>query len=480
LTAARPLDKFAACSARAGNVWPASSGAFLSNAERFDVNVTVENLAPCKKLVRVEVDAQEVESAYEKITGEFQKNVKLPGFRPGKVPKDMVLKNFSKQLDDEVRRRLTSENYEKALKDNKLHAVTNPDIEEIQFSRGQPMQFAATIETAPEFELPTYKGIKVRRETGDVTEADIDRALNTLAEQRAKFNDVNRPAQQGDVVVVAYSGTVDGKPLVEIAPTARGLTKQENFWMHIKEGQFLPGFTEQLVGASAGDKRTVTVTFPKDFVSAELSEKQAVYEVEIKQVKERILPAIDDAFAKEFKAPNLAELREGVRKDLQNELNHKRAQSIRNQAMKALLDGVNFDLPESVVTAETRNVINDIVHDSHRRGVPKENIEEQKNEIFGYANANAKERVKGAFILGRIADKEGIRVSQEDLVQRVSALAAQNQMPFQKMVKELQDRGALATVRDQVLVGKALEFVVNHAAIEEVPAGAAEPAAQPS
>jgi trigger factor len=444
------------------------------------MNVTVENLAPCKKLVRVEVEAEAVDKAYEQITGEFQKNVKIPGFRPGKAPKDIILKNYSKALDEEVRKRLISENYEKALKDQKLHAVTSPDIEEIQFSRGQPLQFAATIETAPEFELPEYRGITVRRETGDVTDADIEKALNVLREQRAKFNDVNRAAKADDVVVVAYSGTVEGKALTEIAPTAKGLTKQDNFWMQIKENSFLPGFTEQLIGSNAGEKRTVTVTFPKDFVSPALSEKQAIYEVEIKQVKEKALPELDDAFAQEFKAPSLSELREGVRKDLQNELNYKRAQSVRNQAMKALLDKVNFELPESVVTAETRSVINDIVQDSHRRGVPTENIETQKNEIFGYANQNAKERVKGAFILGRIADKEGIRVSQEDLVQRVTQLAAQNQMTFQKMVKELQDRGALATVRDQVLVGKALEFVVQHAHVEEVPAGtlAAETAAK--
>ncbi len=429
--------------------------------------------------MRVEVDAQAVETAYETIAVEFQKSVKVPGFRPGKAPKDMILKNYAKQLEEEVRRRLISENYQKALKDQKINAVTQPDIEEIQFSRGQPLQFAATIETAPEFTLPEYKGVKVRRETGDVTDEDVDKALEALREQRAKYNDVSRPAQAGDVVVVAYNGTVDGQALTEIAPTARGLSRQDNFWMQIKPDSFVPGFTEQLVGASGGEKRTVTVTFPKDFVSAQLSEKAAVYEVEIKQVKERVLPALDDAFAKEFKAPSFQDLREGVRKDLQNELNHKRAQSIRNQAMKALLSNVSFDLPESVVTAETRSVINDIVQDSHRRGVPKESIEGQKNEIFGYASANARERVKGAFVLGRIADKEGIRVSQEDLVQRVTQLAQQNNLTFQKMVKELQDRNALPTVRDQVLVGKALDYVVQHAAIEEVPAGtfAAEEAA---
>lgn len=443
------------------------------------MNVTVENLAPCRKLLRVEVDAQAVDTAFNEVAADFQKQAKLPGFRPGKAPKDMILKQYTKQIEDEAKRKLIGKNYEQALKDQKIVAVTSPDIEDVQFSRGQPLQFVATIDTAPEFEVPDYKGIPVKRETGDVTPDDVEKALTTLREQRAKFNDVSRPAQNGDVVVVAYTATSDGKPLTDIAPTARGLTKQDNFWMQIKPDSFVPGFTEQLVGASAGDKRTINVTFPKDFVSAQLSEKPATYEVEIKQVKERILPELNDAFAAEFKAPGLEALREGVRKDLQNDWNFKRAQAVRNQVMKALLERVQFELPESVVTSETRSVINDIVQDSQRRGVPTESIESQKNEIFGYASASAKERVRGAFILGRIADKEGIRVTQEDLVQRVSQLAAQNNLTFQKMVKELQDRGALSTVRDQILVGKALDFVVNLAKVEEVPAGtlAAEEAA---
>ncbi len=435
------------------------------------MNVTVENLAPCRKLLRVEVDAEAVETAYKLVTADFQKNAKLPGFRPGKSPKEMVIKTYSKQIDEEVRRKLIGQNYEQALKDNKINAVTQPDIEEIQFARGQALQFAATVETAPEFDLPEYKGIPVKRETGDVSTEDVEKALTTLREQRAKYNDVTRAAQEGDVVVVAYTATSDGKPLTDIAPTARGLTKQDNFWMQIKKDSFVPGFTEQLVGANAGDKRTVNVTFPKDFVSVGLSEKPAVYEVEIKQVKERILPELNDAFAGEFKAPSLEALREGVRKDLQNDLNFKRGQSIRNQAMKELLEKAQFELPETVVTAETRSVINDIVQDSQRRGVPNETIEGQKNEIFGYASSSAKERVRGAFILGRIADKEGIRVSQDDLVQRVTQLAQQNNLTFQKMVKELQDRNALGTVRDQILVGKALDYVVAQAKMEDVPAG---------
>lgn len=438
------------------------------------MNVTVESLAPCRKLIRVEVDAQAVDAAYEKATVDFQREVKIPGFRPGKAPKDLILKNYSKQLDEEVRRRLIGDTYKKALADNKLHAVNSPDIEEIQFGRGQNLQFAATVDTAPEFELPQYKGIKVRRETGDVTDADIERAFNILRDQQVKYNDVNREAKDGDVVVVAYQGTVDGKPLTDIAPTARGLTKQDGFWIEIKEGSFIPGFAEQLKGAKAGDKRTVNVTFPKDFVAPALAEKQGVYEVEIKTVKEKVLPELNDEFAKAYKADNMDALREGVRRDLQNELNYKRAMQVRNQCMKSLLEGATFELPESVVTHETRSVINEIVAENHRRGVPSEIIETKKNEIFGTAANSARERVKGAFILGKIADKEGIRVTQEDLIQRITQLAQQNQMTFPKMVKELQDRNALNTVSEQILVAKALDFVVQQAQVEDVPADTLE------
>src|SRR4029077_4918759 len=152
-------------------------------------NVTVENLAPCKKLVRVEVEAQKVDETLDSVTKQFQREANLPGFRPGKAPREMVVRKYAKDIEDEAKRKLISESYKSALEQQKLDVLGYPDIEEIQFSRGQPLQFAATIETSPEFELPEYKGIPVKRETGDVTDADIDRAFDALREQRAKYND---------------------------------------------------------------------------------------------------------------------------------------------------------------------------------------------------------------------------------------------------------------------------------------------------
>ncbi|MCI0539648.1 MAG: trigger factor [Verrucomicrobiales bacterium] len=435
------------------------------------MNVTVENLAPCRKLLRVEVDAQAVDSAFEQLTKEFQKEVRLAGFRPGKAPRDLVVKTYARQIEEETRRKLISETYRKALTDHKLEVVGAPDIEEIQFGRGQPLQFAARIETAPEFELPAYKGLPVKRDPATVSEADVERAFNVLREQRITYKDVARPAEPGDIVVVNYSGTTDGKPLLEIAPTARGLTQQNGFWLQIKPGSFIPGFTEQLVGAVAGDKRTVTVDFPVEFVAPALSGRKGIYEVEILQVKERMLPELNDEFARAYGAENVEKLREGVRRDLANELNYKQKRDVRNQLVGGLLNRVNFELPESMVQQETRTVVFDIVRENQQRGVPKEKIEEQKDQIYSVANRSAKDRVKAAFLLGKIADKENLKVSEQEIMQRILFLAQQNNIRPEKFIKQLRERNGVAEIHEQILSAKVLDFLELNAQVHELPGG---------
>src|SRR2546423_2615390 len=184
------------------------------------MNDTVQNLAPFKKLVRVEVETDTVDKTFDSITRDFQREASLPGFRPGKAPRDMVLRKYEKDIQSEVKKKLISDSYRKAVEEQKLDVLGYPDIEEIQFNRGQPLQFAATIETAPEFELPEYKGLPVKREARTVTEEDIERALNALREPQVTFKTVDRPVQNGDIAVVNYTGTVEGRPITEIAPTA--------------------------------------------------------------------------------------------------------------------------------------------------------------------------------------------------------------------------------------------------------------------
>jgi trigger factor len=273
-------------------------------------------------------------------------------------------------------------------------------------------------------------------------------------------------------VVVNYAGASEGKPLSEIAPTARGLTEQKNFWVEVKPASFIPGFAIQLVGARAGDKRTVQVEFPADFVTPELAGKKGTYEVELVEVKEKKLPPLDDAFAKVYGADNLEKLREGVRQDLQNERNARQKRSIRAQLIKALTDKVQFDLPETSLQVETRNVVYELVNENKRRGVPNDAIESKKEELYNAATAIAQERLKISFLFHRISEKEGIRVDQHELQSRVALMAQANEIPVKKFVQELEKRQGLQEVYQQIIHEKVVNFLHENARIEDE---AAEP-----
>ena len=421
--------------------------------------------------MRVEIEAQQVDETFDSITKDFQKHASLPGFRPGKAPKDMVLRKYEKDITDEVKRKLINDSYRKAVDEKKLDVVGYPDIEEIQFGRGQALQFAATIETAPEFELPEYKGIPVKKEARKVTDEDVEKAIDALRQQQINFKTVERPAQTGDIVVVNYTGTSDGKPITDTAPTAKGLTEQKTFWVEMESKSFIPGFADQLLGSKAGDKRTVNVDFPADFVTPELQGKKGVYQVEVVEVKEKVLPAVDDAFAKSFGAENADKLRAGVRRDLENELTYSQNKSVRNQLIQSLVNRVNFELPESAVAHETRNVVYDIVRENQKRGVTREMIEGEKDRIYSAAAQGAKGRVKVSFLLQKIAEKENIKVSQEEVAHRVQVLASMYQIPPEKFVKDLQKRNGFIEIYDQIANDKVLDLLQQNAKMEEVPVG---------
>ncbi|HZQ46085.1 MAG TPA: trigger factor [Verrucomicrobiae bacterium] len=440
------------------------------------MNVTIENLAPCKKLLRVEIGPKEVDEAFDSMIKDFQRQAALPGFRPGKAPRDMVAKRYEKDIQVEVKKKLIPDAYRKAVDEQKLDVVGYPDIEEIQFGRGQALQFAATVETAPEFQLPAYKGLPAKRETTTVTDEDVERALNLLRERQTNYQTVDRPVQSGDVAVVNYTGTVNGKPITDIAPTAKGLTEQKNFWINIDQTSFIPGFGDQLIGAKAGDKRTVNIDFPADFVTPQLANQKGVYDVEVVEVKVKALPPLDEAFAKSYGAENLEKLRAGVRTDLENELNFKKNRSVRNQLVQELLNRISFELPETVVSQETRNVVYDIVRENQQRGVPKALIEEQKDQIYSAANASAKNRVKANFLLQKIAEQEDIKVSQEEVAARIQQLAGMYNIPVDQFLADLKKRNAIVEMYDQVASEKTIDFLQQHAVIEDVAPEPAKPA----
>jgi len=432
------------------------------------VEVTITDLSPCKKQLRIEIDAETVNAKFDAVAKDFRRHANLPGFRPGKAPLANVMRSYGDKIGEEAKRTLMSDSYSKALKENDLRPVIMPEVEELQFGHGKPFQYLATLEVTPAFELPEYNGIEVEKERRTVSDADVAKALDTLREQRVSYADVDRPAGEDDFIVVNFTGTIDDKPITDLVKVARGLTEQKNFWLHTKQNPLIPGIVEALIGSGKDDKKTVTVTIPDDFIYEELIGKEAKYEIEIVQVKEKSLPELDDAFAKGFGAESMDKLREGVENDLKNELEYSLKKSIRNQCVDKLLSAVNCDLPETIVNEATRAAVHNIVQQNHQRGVGKDIIEENKDRIYANAKADAEVRVRANYILSRIAEKEGIKVTDQELSRQIAAIAAQQKVKPQKLAQQLKDNGTLYQVQEEIMNGKVIDLLEEKAKVTEI------------
>ena len=432
------------------------------------MEVTITDLSPCKKQLRIEIDAETVNAKFDAVAKDFRRHAHLPGFRQGKAPLANVMRSYGDKIGEEAKRTLMSDSYAKALKENELRPVIMPEVEELQFGHGKPFQYLATLEVTPAFEMPEYIGIEVEKERRSVNDADIAKALDTLREQRVSYADMDRPAVEEDFIVVNFTGTIDDKPITDLIKVARGLTEQKNFWLHKTQNPLIPGTVEALIGSSKGDKKTVTVTIPDDFVYEEIVGKEAKYEIEVVQVKEKSLPELDDKFAKGFGAESMDKLREGVENDLKNELEYSKKKSIRNQCVDKLLGAVNCDLPETIVNEATRAAVHNIVQQNHERGVGKEIIEENKDKIYANAKTDAKVRVKANYILSKIAEKEGIKVTDQELSRQVAAMAAQQKVKPQKLAQQLKDNGTIYQVQEEIMNAKVIDLLEEKAKVTEI------------
>ena len=432
------------------------------------MEVTITDLSPCKKQLRIEIDAEAVNAKFDSVAKDFRRHAHLPGFRPGKAPLANVMRSYGDKIGEEAKRTLMSDSYAKALKENGLRPVIMPEVEELQFGHGKPFQYLATLEVTPAFELPEYNGLEVDKERRTVTGADIDKALDALREQRVSYTDVDRPSGEDDFIVVNFTGTIDDKPITDLVKVARGLTEQKNYWLNAKHNPLIPGIVEALIGSGKDDKKTVTVTIPNDFIYEELVGKEARYEIEIVQVKEKSLPELDDKFAKGFGAESMDKLREGVENDLKNELEYSQKKSVRNQCVDKLLDAVNCDLPETIVNEAPRVGVHNIVQQNHQRGVGKEVIDENKDRIYANAKADAEVRVKANYILSKIAEKEGIKVTDQELSRQVAAMATQQKVKPQKLAQQLKDNGTIYQVQEEIMNAKVIDLLEEKAKVTEI------------
>src|SRR5437660_3989126 len=434
------------------------------------MKVQVEEKPESISTLKIELPADEVSKEWDTIANSFARFAKIPGYRPGKAPRAVIDKRFRKEIQDEVTKKLVSKSYREAIEQKKLRVASLTNLEDVQFGEDKSMRFQATVVTAPEFKLPDYKKISVELPAAKVTEAEIEATLERLRDQTADFVDVQgRGAQMEDFVVVDFEGTVDGKPIGEVAPQAsKNLHGGQKFWLHLAADNFLPKFCEQIVGQKPDEIRTLIVDLPADFLVKELAGKQASYSVTLREIKEKVLPAVDDAFAnKLLPGKSLADLRHTIEHDLEHEKEHEIERAKEAQIVKYLHEHIEFALPPTLLRNETRRALGDLVQTNRQRGISDEMLKGKEKELIEGAAGLAAHRLKTNFILQRIAEREKIEVSRADLNQRIREEAVRYNISVEKVRAELEEHAGVNALGEQILLGKTLDFLKANVSIKQ-------------
>ena len=444
------------------------------------MKVEVENQPQGMATLRIELPPEDVRKEWDAIASNYSRYARIPGYRAGKAPRQVIEKKFRKEIQDELTKALVSKSYHEAIAEKQLRVVTLADLGDVEFGEDRSMRFRATVVTAPEFELPDYKSIPVQLPGTEVNESDIDTALERLRDQVADFVDVaDRALAMGDFAVIDFMGAIDGVPISEIVPEAsKNLHGGKKFWLHLAPENFLPRFCEQIVGMKPGDTRSVQVEFPAEFPVTELAGKKADYAVTLNEIKEKVLPAVDDAFAaKIMPEKTLADLRHTIEHNLEHEKEHEIERVKEQQVVKFLHERISFDLPPSLLKNETRRALNELVHRNRERGVPDELLKGKEKELIEGAGSLAAHRLKTNFILHRIAETEKIEVTREEVDERIREQAAHYNVSVEKMRKEFEEKDRLNGLAEEILLGKTLDFLKSNVSVETISEPSAAPAA---
>ena len=437
------------------------------------MTATIEKQPNCISALHIEFPAERVGQERDKIVRDFMQYAQIPGYRPGKAPRLVVEAKYKQKIAEELNQSLLSAGVREAIQQHKLRVLTVDSVEDVKHEANGPLSFTAKVVTAPEFELPVYDKLEVRAPELKVEEKEVDDAIERLRARLADFEDVTgRPLARDDFGVFDVAGKIDGKPVGEAVESnvGRELQGREGMWLKLGPGNFLPGFCEALVGMNAGESREVPIDLPAEFPDAALASKKIDYAIALKEIKRQVLPEVNDEFAgKVAQGKSLAELRDFLHSDIENQKRDFIEEGKRRQVLDHLTKSVEFELPANLVRSEVRRIAADIVRQNQERGVSDEKIIENQKEIAGNAALAANERLKSAFILTRIAEKEDIRVGKEEMDGRLAAMAVRYGTSVDKMRKDLAERDALSGIEEELLIAKTLAYLTSNATVLPLP-----------
>lgn len=424
------------------------------------MNVQVENLEKNMAKLTIEVDAAEVEKAIQAAYMKEKKNISVPGFRKGKVPRQMIEKMYGAGIFyEEAVNTLLQENYPTAVDESGADIVSRPSIDVVQIESGKPFIFTAEVAVRPEVKLGKYLGVQVTKIDTAVTDEEVDEAVEKERNNNARTVSVtDRPVAQGDTAVIDFEGFVDGEAFEG--------GKGENHPLEIGSHSFIDTFEEQLVGKNAGDEVDVNVTFPEQYQASELAGKPALFKVKIHEIKTKELPALDDEFAQDVSEfDTLAEYKESVRKNLGEQKENEAKRTKEDEAIQKIIDKSEMEIPEAMIETQCENMVNEFAQRIAQSGLSMEQymqfsgltIDKLKEQV----RPEAETRIKSSLVLEQIAKEENIEVTDADIDAEVEKMAAAYGMEADKLKEYMGDDEKKSMKRD-LAVTKAVDLIMEN------------------
>ncbi len=419
------------------------------------MKVSLKDSAPCEKLLTVDVPADLIREEYDVFFQKVAKEARIPGFRPGKAPLDVVKTHFRSEAREKVLERLISRSFREAVGEKKLEILGRPTIREVEFT-DEKLSYEALLEVAPAIKLGKYKGLSAEKPAVTVKPEDLDSALERLRNSLAKFTAVeDRAAAMGDFLIADYHCQVDGKEV----------EKRADDWFELKEDEFLKGFSSQLVGVRPGEEKEVRIHFPEKFARKEWAGKEGIFQVKVKELKTKKLLPMDDELAKETgEFETLADLKAHFERQIEAEKSRQAEIEFENHLFDALIKENSFQVPKGVVERRQAHLAENAIESLYRSGLGQEAIKKEAQSIFEKLKPEAEKQVRLSFILEEISKKEKLELTEADFEAKYKETAArhrQSEEPVRKYYAEHAD--ARESLGMQILNEKVIQLVKENA-----------------
>ena len=427
------------------------------------MKANVEEISSIKKKVSIEIPEDQVTQEVESFYKDVGKKAKIKGFRPGKVPRNILERYFKDYVKAEVIQKLIEETYPKALSETDLHPVSPPVIDPGEFEVGKPFQYSAVLEVKPEVKLEGYTGLKIEGKKEEVKDEEVEGRLKALQNLHANLKTISeaRPIQAGDYVIVDYEASMGGKPLEG--------GKAIDFTVEVGSGQFIPAFEEKLIGLKPEEEKEIEVYFPEDYGYQKWAGKTISFHVKIKEIKEKILPPLDDEFAKDLgDYASFEELKAKLKGEIEKEKELGLERQLKDQVMDQLLEANPFEVPESLVEEQTKTLVSDTKLRLAAQGVDLKNLGLSEEKLQEDYKAMAQKQVKTFLILEKIADQEGIAVTDEEADDRLREMSERMHQKFDVVKRYYEKNGLLPEVKAGIIRDKTLNFLLEKASINYV------------